>query len=287
MTRERGPGPDRRAVARAFGRAAAGYEAGDFLHREIRARLIERLDAVALQPATVLDLGSGPPEATADLARRYPAATLLALDLAPAMLGAAPTPWHRACADAARLPLPDASVDLAVAALLLPWCEDPREVLAEARRVLRFPGLFAFATLGPNTLRELRTAWPAPDPHSHALHFPDMHDLGDAVVRAGFAEPVVDAETLTITYRDLPRLVADLRAVGATDLAPGRRTTLTGPRRWAAMAAAYERRRTAEGVLPVTLEVLYGHAWSGTAARRHVDPAGEIAVPLGRLQRRT
>lgn len=287
MTRERGPGPDRRAVARAFGRVAARYDAGDFLHREIRARLIERLDAVALQPATVLDLGAGPPEATADLARRYPDATVLALDLAPAMLGAAPTPWHRACADAARLPLPDARVDLAVAALLLPWCEDPRQVLAEARRVLRFPGLFAFATLGPGTLRELRSAWPQPDPHGHALHFPDMHDLGDALVRAGFADPVVDAEILTVTYRDLPRLVADLRAVGATDLAPGRRTTLTGPRRWAAMAAAYERRRTADGVLPVTLEVLYGHAWSGDAARRHVDPAGEIAVPLDRLQRRT
>lgn len=282
----KGGGPDRRAVARAFGRVAAGYAAADFLHREVRARLIERLDPVGLAPATVLDLGAGPPEATADLAARFPASRLVAVDLVPQMLGAAPQPWARVCADAARLPLPDASADLTFAALLLPWCEDPPAVLAEVRRVLRFPGLFAFATLGPATLRELAAAWPRPDAHTHTLPFPDLHDLGDALVRAGFADPVVDAETLTVTYRDLDRLAGDLRAVGAADLGPARRRALTGPRRWAAMAAAYERQRNAQGVLPATVEVLYGHAWAGEAARRFVEPAGEIAVPLDRLRRR-
>jgi malonyl-CoA O-methyltransferase len=280
-------GPRRRAVARAFRRVAAGYAAADFLHREVRARLIERLDPVGLAPATVIDLGAGPPEATADLAARFPASHVVAVDLVAPMLGAAPQPWDRLCADAARLPLPGARADLVVASLLLPWCEDAPAVLAEARRVLRFPGLFAFATLGPATLRELAAAWPRPDPHTHTLPFPDLHDLGDALVRAGFADPVVDAETLTVTYRDLARGVADLRGVGAADLGPARRRTLTGRRRWAAMAAAYERLRTPDGVLPATVEVLYGHAWSGEAARRFVEPAGEITVPLDQLRHRT
>lgn len=280
-------GPARRQVARSFTRAAPGYAVADFLHREIRSRLIERLEPVGLAPATVLDLGAGPPEATADLAARFPDSRLVAVDLVPAMLGAAPQAWDRLCADAACLPIPDASADLAVAAMLLPWCEHPPAVLGEARRVLRFPGLFAFATLGPATLQELAGAWPRPDPHGHVLPGPRLQDLGDALVRAGFADPVVDVETLTVTYRDLAGLVSDLRAVGATHLGPDRRPTLTGRRRWAAMAAAWERLRTPDGLLPVTIEVLYGHAWSGEAARRFVEPAGEIAVPLERVRRRT
>ena len=142
-------GPDRHAVARAFRRAAAGYARADFLHAEIRARLLERLDFVRLEPQAILDLGAGPPEATTALARRFPGSRLLALDLVPEMLGTAPQGWSRLCADAARLPLPDASVDLVSAGMLLHWCADPAAVLAEARRVLRYPGLFLFSTLGP------------------------------------------------------------------------------------------------------------------------------------------
>jgi malonyl-CoA O-methyltransferase len=273
-------GPDRDAVAKAFGRVAAGYAGADFLHAEIRARLLERLDPIRLAPAIVVDLGSGPPEATAAVARRFPDARVLAIDLVPAMLSGAATPWARVAADAARLPLAEASIDLVVASMLLHWCEDPAAVLAEARRVLAHPGLFLFATLGPGTLGELRAAW-SRDTASHTLAFADMHDVGDALIRAGFAEPVVDTETLTVTYRDISRLVEDLRGVGATDLGSGRRRTLTGRKRWQAMAAAYERRRDATGTLPVTVEVIYGHAWTPDRAQR-----GEIVVPLDRLRRR-
>jgi malonyl-CoA O-methyltransferase len=279
-------GPDRQAVARAFRKAAPGYARSDFLHAEVRSRLLERLDVVRLTPTAILDLGAGPPEATAEIGRCFPASYVLALDLVPAMLGPAPQELPRICADAACLPLPDGSVDLVVASMLLHWCEDPVTVLTEVRRVLRYPGLFSFATLGPDTLREFRAAWPRQDRHTHTLAFPDMHNLGDALVRAGFAEPVVDAETLTITYRDVNRLVADLRGVGAANLGPERRRTLTGRGRWKAMTAAYERQRTGQGVLPVTMEVIYGHAWAGDPARRFVEPAGEIAVPLEKLLRR-
>jgi malonyl-CoA O-methyltransferase len=281
-----GTGPDQRAVARAFRNAAARYAANDFLHAEVRSRLLERLDFVRLDPSVVLDLGAGPPEATDEVARRFPGATVIAADLVPEMLGAAPRQWPRVCADAARLPLGEQSVDVVVAAMLLHWCPDVPAVIAEAQRVLRHPGLFLFATLGPDTLRELRRAWPAGDRHDHTLAFTDMHNLGDELVRAGFAEPVVDAETLTITYRAIARLFDDLRAVGATNVARGRRPTLTGRRRWAAMTAAYEKERTSAGALPASIEVIYGQAWAGGLRSDRPAQPGEVSVPLERLSRR-
>ncbi len=256
-------GPGRQAVARAFQRAAAGYTAGDFMHAEIRSRLLERLDVVTLQPQVILDLGAGPPEATATLASRYPDAQLIALDLVPAMLGSVMQPWDRLCADAARLPLASRSVDLVVASMLLHWCEDPVTVLAEVRRVLRAPGLLLLTTLGPDSLFELRRAWSrADDHHTHTLTFTEMHNLGDALVRARFTEPVIDSETLTVTYRDPARLLADLRQVGAADLGPGRRRSLTGPRRWQSMLQALEGERLDDGRLPMTLQVTYAQAWT-------------------------
>jgi malonyl-CoA O-methyltransferase len=279
-------GPDRDAVARAFRKVSSSYAREDFLHAEIRARLLDRLDLVSLAPETIVDLGSGPPEATLALARRFPRSRLLAIDLVPEILGGPAQRWGRLCADAARLPLQNATADLVTAGMILHWCAEPAAMLAEVRRVLRFPGLFLFSTLGPGTLREFRSAWPKSDAHSHTLAFTDMHDIGDALIGAGFAEPVVEAETLTITYPDIARLVGELRSVGAADLSPRRRRTLTGRHRWAAMSAAYERQRDANGSLPVTVEVIYGQAWSGDPARLRSGPAGETAIPIERLSRR-
>jgi malonyl-CoA O-methyltransferase len=274
-------------VARAFRRVAAGYAKADFLHAELRARLLARLDLVRLHPETILDLGAGPPESTADITGRFPSARLLAVDLVPEMLGTAAQPWLRICADGTRLPLRDNSVDLAIASMLLHWCEDVPAVLTEIRRVLRYPGLVLLTTLGPGSLKELRAAWPQSDRDNRTLAFTDMHNLGDALVRAGFAEPVVDTETLTITYRDLGRLMTDLRGVGAGNLAPGRPRGLTGRTRWNAMADAYEELRSSAGVLPVTLEVIYAQAWSGGGRGAARDGTrDEFEVPIDRLRRR-
>jgi malonyl-CoA O-methyltransferase len=279
-------GPDRPAVHRAFRKAAPAYATRDFLHAEIRARLLERLAPINLDPQVLLDVGSGPPAATADFARRFPQARLLAIDVVPEMLGKDLQAWWRICADAAALPLPDTCADMVVASMTLLWCGDPAAVMAEARRVLRHPGLFAFATLGPDSLRELRRSWSATDSRSHTLAFSDMHDVGDALVRAGFVEPVLDTERLTITYGSLDGLVADLREVGAVNCSMGRRRSLTGRARWAAMTAAYETLRDASGVLPVTMEVIYGHAWAGEARGSRDAAPGDITVPLDRLGRR-
>jgi malonyl-CoA O-methyltransferase len=233
-----------------------------------------------LEPATVVDLGAGPPEATATIAARLPDARLIAVDLVPEMLGTSTQPWLRVCADAGHLPLADASVDLVVASMLLLWCEDVPAVLGEIRRVLRYPGLLLLTTLGPDSLKELRAAWPPEDRRGRTLEFTDMHTLGDALIRAGFAEPVVDSETLTVTYRDLDKAVCDQRAVGAANLAPGRRRSLTARVRWAAMASAYEKLRDSAGALPVSFQVLYGQAWASGSSRRRETSVGEIAVPL-------
>jgi malonyl-CoA O-methyltransferase len=157
-------------------------------------------------------------------------------------------------------------VDLILSNLMVQWC-DPDAVFAEFRRVLAPHGLLNFTTLGPDTLRELRSAWSGVDSHTHVNQFLDMHDIGDALVRAGFASPVLDVERYTLTYLDLRRVAADLKATGARNATLGRAKGLTGRGRFNALQTAYEAYRQ-DGRLPATYEVVFGHAWSsGQPAR--------------------
>ena len=258
------PLPDKRRIRSAFARAAAGYERAAVVQREVCDRLLERLDYVRLAPARVLDLGSGTGFALRALARRYPQADLVACDLAPAMLAQTPRIGLfrrplRVCADAERLPFADGAFDLVFSSLMLQWC-DPARAFAAMRRVLAPGGLLTFTTFGPDTLKELRAAWAAVDGRPRVHDFPDMHDLGDGLLRAGFAGPVMDREDLTLTYPDAPSVMRDLKRIGATYKGGGR--GLAGRAAFAALGAAYERYRDAEGRLPATFEVLYGHAWA-------------------------
>lgn len=284
------PPIDRRQVRRSFSRAAASYDEAGVLQDEVRSRLLERLDWVRLEPRRILDLGTGTGRALGPLAERYPAAEVIGLDLTPAMLqvAAGRTPGGSALlvgGDAARLPLPDASVDLVFSNLAIHWSPALDRVLTEVRRVLRYPGLFTFTVPGPGAYQELRRAWAAVDDGTHVLPFPEMHALGDGLVRAGLAEPVLDTETLTLRYREFRGLVADLRATGTTNAAGGRRAGLTGRQAWARLTAAYERERGPDGLLPATVEVVYGQGWAPGPGRPGRRPGGEIEVPLERLGR--
>ncbi len=278
---------DPRRVRRSFDRAASTYDAAAVLHAEVRANLLERLDLMVLQPRVVLDAGAGTGHASRELKRRYPKALVIALDSSPGMLGEARhrqswlRPFARICADAQQLPLADASVDLILSNLMLPWCE-PEPVLAEFRRVLKPRGLLTFTSLGPDTLREFRSAWAAVDPGSHVHQFLDMHDIGDALVRGGFASPVLDVERYTLTYVDIRRAAADLKATGARNVTAGRPQGLTGRRKYAGLQSAYERFRE-DGRLPATYEVVFAHAWTAAATARRGGADGS-AVSLEEIK---
>ena len=277
--------PERRAAERAFDRASAEFSRHCVVHDEARRRLLERLDYVRLEPRVVVDVGTATGLAARALAARYPEARVIALDPSRAMLRVARREQGAAgrvtfaAARAERLPLADATVDLLVANLCLPWC-DPLATFVEAARVLRDGGRMLFATVGPDTLQEVRRAWRQADDAIHVHAFFDMHDLGDMAVAAGLADPVVDVDRLELTYGDVRRLVHDLRAWGAVNTAAGRRRTLTGTGRFArferALAGGHGKR------FSVTVELVLGQAWGAPRRPGH----GEFAVPADRIGRR-
>lgn len=258
---------DRRMVGARFAAAAYDYDAAAVLQAEVQLRLLERLELLGYTPTRILDLGAGTGRALKPLARQCPHAQLSAVDLAAAMLHRAHRQKPRfrrvnlAVAAAEQLPFADKAFDLVFSNLMLQWCPDPDRVFAEARRVLSGQGVFLFTSLGPDTLRELRAAWREVDNHEHVHTFIDMHDIGDALIRAGFVEPVMDVEQLTLTYDTARELMWDLRVIGARNASSERARGLTAPRRLAAVERAYERFRY-EGRLPATYEVVYGTAWS-------------------------
>jgi malonyl-CoA O-methyltransferase len=279
-------------VRRSFGRAARSYDAAAVLQSRVRAELLERLGVVRLAPAVVLDLGAGTGHASLALKRRYHGAQVVALDLAPDMLQEAGRRqtllrrFRRVCADAAALPIGTARVDLVFSNLMLQWCNDPDIVFRECRRVLKPGGLLTFTTFGPDTLVELRRAWAAADDgHTHVNRFIDMHDLGDALVRSGLAEPVLDVERYTLTYATVRDLMRDLKAIGAHNANAGRPRGLTGKRAFERMTAAYESCRR-EDRLPATYEVVFGQAWAPARPPSPRGTPGEVTVPVARIGRR-
>jgi len=257
------------AVRRAFDAASGSYDAAAAVQREIGARLLERLDLIRMQPGQVLDLGAGTGQASRALKRRYRNAQVWALDLSTAMLHESRRQqgllrrFARAAADAHHLPIRTASIDLVFSNLMLEWCHDPDAVFREIRRVLKPEGLFMFTTLGPDTLVELRNAWRGVDRHAHVHRFIDMHDLGDALMRARFADPVMDMERLSITYPNLDALRRELRTAGAGNLAHGRPKGLTGRARARALRG-HDALALRNGRLSVSVEVVYGQAWVGS-----------------------
>lgn len=257
-------------VRRAFDRAADSYDAAAVLQREICQRLLERLDCVRLQPGLILDAGCGTGQAIPGLFERYRKARLIALDISEKMLQKAARRggiWRKPsllCASIEALPLADDSVDLVFSSLSLQWCRDSGRAFAEVLRVLRPGGLFVFSTFGPDTLKELRASWRQVDENVHVNPFADMHDIGDALLAGGYAEPVMEAEHLTVNYARPGDLLQDLRAIGATVTASGHRTGLTTERALKKMLAAYRQYRTEAGY-PATYEIVYGHAWKAQA----------------------
>jgi malonyl-CoA O-methyltransferase len=270
--------PEKRAARRAFDRAH-DFDAACFIHDEARQRLLKRLELVRRDPQVVVELGCATGRGAGALAARYPAARLLAVDASSRMLKAAAGQAAVVGGDAERLPLRSHVADLVVANMLLPWCH-PQRVFTEVARILTEGGAFSFATLGPDSLQEVRAAFAAVDTSIHVHAAFDMHDLGDLALAAGLAEPVLDVDRLIVTYPDLAALVRDLRSAGAVNVAGGRRRSLTGRGRWQRFEAGLA---PAGGRFAVTVELILGQAWGRGRPPSH----GEITVPIDRIRRRS
>ncbi|MGH8807674.1 MAG: methyltransferase domain-containing protein [Noviherbaspirillum sp.] len=259
----------------------------NFLRREIAGRMQERLALVKIQPQRILDAGCGEGADLLALQETNAQAQVVGLDashsalaavrdnraaamssvsrlltrLLPARIGAGVgSAAGLLCGDFAQLPFKNASFDLVWSNLALHWHPQPDRVFSEWRRVLRVDGLLMFSCFGPDTFKEVRSAFTAVDDAAHVLSFVDMHDFGDMLVNAGFSTPVMDMERITVTYESIDKLMGDVRAWGGNPLLT-RRRGLLGRSGWAKVAAALERGRRADGKLPLSFEVVYGHAF--------------------------
>lgn len=256
----------KRKIRRAFDRAADSYDAAAVLQKEVCSRLLEKLEYIKLSPQLILDAGVGTGEAIVPLMERYKKSRLVVLDLSERMLAKAT--YHGSllrkpelvCADIEQLPFCEDSFELIFSSLTLQWCNDLQATMEDILRVLKPGGLLMFSTFGPDTLKELRSCWSQIDDAVHVNAFTDMHDVGDGLLQAGFADPVMEAETITVNYETIDMLMADLRGIGANATAEGGRAGLTTPSVLKKLRQAYESYRV-DQMLPASYEVVYGHAW--------------------------
>lgn len=295
-----------RAIQRQFDRRVARFGEHDFLFREAQTRIFERLDLVRAEPAQVLALGCGQGRELGALAQRFARARLVGVDVSGRSLAAARAQWRgpRSAwwrdwlgkrtqaldlvqASFAALPFADAQFDMLYSNLALHFATDTFATLREWARVSREGGLLMFSCFGPDTLKEVRAAMAEVLATPSVIPYEDMHDLGDMLLQAGFADPVVDMQYLTLTYRDVDTLLRELRAVTGNPLI-ARAHTLAGRKRLQGLRAALEAQRGADGLLRVTIELVNGHGWRA-APRQHsalgADGTRITHVPVERLKR--
>ncbi|MGD9389525.1 MAG: malonyl-ACP O-methyltransferase BioC [Thioalkalispiraceae bacterium] len=284
---------NRKQARLSFEKAAPSYDEAAVLQREIGNRLLGRLDYIRFQPQRVLDVGAGTGTCTFQLASTYGKSEVLALDFATAMLQQAKQKrsWKQKissrfkfiAADANQIPLADDSVDMIFSNLALQWCTDLSQVFLEFRRVLKPNGMLLFSTFGPDTLKELRECWQKVDDYTHVNQFVDLHVVGDALMKSGFSDPVMDMEMITVTYPDIKSIMRDLKQIGAHNVNDTRARGLTGKQRLQQLTGAYEAYRT-ENVLPVSHEVIYGHAWVPENKQLISEQCGVQQVSLDELK---
>lgn len=294
MSSERPPTIDPLAAARWQASAPA---LSPWLHEEVARRMEDRLQWIRHAPASWChwDALRGGLQAHALVSARYPEARCQVFESAahcePVVRKALAKPWWSPSRWSAASPQwgppADASVQMLWANMALHTAADPQALIARWHRALAVDGYLMFSCLGPDTLRELHgvyaaLGWP---PAGHA--FTDMHDWGDMLVHAGFAEPVMDMERITLTFATPERLVQELRELGC-NLHPDRFPSLRG-RRWRDKLYAVLAERLADpqqgGQLALTFEIIYGHAFK-PAPRVRMDSSSTVSLQDMRLMLR-
>ncbi|MCI1041998.1 methyltransferase domain-containing protein [Caballeronia zhejiangensis] len=313
------PAYDPRRLRAIFDGRAAAFDEVAFLPREIAERMRERLEYIKVAPMRVLDAACGAGADLAGLRERFAEASVTGIDISSAMLARARAAeatdadngagWRRflpstlakafgargpqlAQADFSALPFASGAFELLWSNLALHWHARPDLVFPEWQRVLKVNGLLMFSTFGPDTLRELRAAYREAErtlglaPQAHTIDFVDMHDLGDMLVESGFEIPVMDQEVLTITYKSPESLFADVTRWGAY---PFERAFDEGHADAKAVRGAVhqalEALRRDDGTIPLTFEVIYGHAWKAVP-RTTADGHGIVRLEdIGRGSR--
>ena len=279
---------DKARVRASFDRAAKTYDASAILQKQVREEMLSRLDLVKIKPQAILDAGCGTGHGSFSLQKRFSGAQIVSMDIALGMLQQTKLgrPFlsrlfgrsHLLCADIESLPIASHSMSLVWSNLALQWCNDLDAAFTEITRILQPEGLFMFSTFGPDTLKELRTAARLADNQQNRTHvsrFIDMHDIGDALTRAGFSAPVLDVERYTLTYDNITDVMRDLKNIGAHNATQGRARGLQGRGFLQNLAQQYEQFRT-NSKLPATFEVVYGHAWKPTTMRNNQDGVSPI-----------
>lgn len=289
---------DKTRARASFGRAASTYDAAAILQKKVREEMLSRLELVKLQPQFILDAGCGTGLASLALQKQFKSAQVVSLDFALPMLQKtkqnlrgfqfdqsglinalknffSAKAQHLICADIEQLPLADKTFGLIWSNLAIQWCNNLDQAFQEFYRVLQPEGLLMFSTFGPDTLKELRAAT-STEGHTSVNRFIDMHDIGDALVRAGFNAPVLDVERFTLTYDDVKSVMQDLKNIGAHNATEGRARGLHGRAFLVELARKYETFRQADGKLPATFEVVYGHAWRGQDKPKNMDGVSPV-----------
>lgn len=264
----------------AFERIAERYDHHAALEQEVCSRLLERTAFNRRAPAQVLDLGCGTGAGSAKLKQIFRKAQVTGLDTSMGMLyrlrrrSGMLKPIRGVCGDIGSLPFATRSADMLFSNLATYWCPDPMAMFSEFRRVLRPDGMLLFSTLGPETLRELKAVWTGVDEQVELPEFPDLMEIGNALMAAGFREPVMDMEVITLSYPDLPSMLEELEATGNALLVRGWDRRLGAE---SALEQAYSAFGP-DGKYPLSFEIIYGVAFGPQDGQPVKTPSGDVAT---------
>ena len=272
-------------IRRRFSEVAGRFEQADYVHRASCEGLIDRLGPVRIAPRTILDLGAATGGSGRALSKVYRNATVICLDASADMLRIATrsrgflTKYRPVGiqANALQIPLLPGSVDLVFCNMMLPWIADLPACFAEVARVLSKGGVFAFSTLGPDSMSELREAWASIGETGRVHEFADMHVVGDALMQSGLADPVLDVDRLEISYPSVNKLLDDLNDCGASnDPFLGDPLAENQARLKSMLEALAGQGR--QGNLSLDRERVEGHAWGVGPRAPAVEPPARAVV---------